>query len=233
MQDVEIKIPPEGVEKHIDVQGSAFRVVRMSFNGYEDPAGNPRIAPKSRGGSVLAVVGDPVRVGFRGLYVTGTAESAGSVMVLRVYEDAERAGEGRKRRQLTRKAPADFSSFEIAPQTLTLDENTLSDSVSLVSDAFDNLRVVGLSTRVFDDSLSKGYSEVKVGLSYEGKVVKGSTFTVNVGADFLTDDAEGLLLPVGYDLDLTVEHKGDGSGAFKVTTQGLAVYDQSAPTPPE
>lgn len=239
MRDVPVKLPAKGEKKVIDeAGGEAFRVDRMDFLGYEDQLGNPRIFDQSGRIDIQAEVGPPVQESFDRLMVESkSADQAGTVMIVRVYEEEENAVQKRNRRSLVSRAPSNLEYVDIQ-NSVTTDE-TASDYLEVMDFNYEYARyIAGLTLKITDAGLKTGFPAsvfLTVTSDNNAGVTRSKQFTVSVGIDERFTFVDGLLIPKGCSVNARVstgDPPAEGKGQWEVFLDGYAYFDKNSEVPP-
>lgn len=241
METKEVLIPAVGeTNQEPGLSGEAVQVERLNFLNSEDPFGNPRL--RSQGGKEIDVplsTRHPVKQRFNGLEIRNenNAKAAGTVALLRVYDDAENLVRGGNRRTMTARAPAKINEYPHNKiQKLGPNQSEVEDLSNL--DTF--RRILGLTYSVKDDSLSSGYrvSVVlrilkDVDVPVAAQPLRSVGGVVGVGGRIQGNLAKNLVVPDDHKLQVFFQTWGNtGDGQVEFNVSGYEVTDKDSPIPP-
>jgi hypothetical protein len=237
-----IKIPAVGESNYLeDVAGEALQVLRLDFPGSEDPLGNPKFrADAGRIDSVMSVR-NPLKQTFRGLEVVNESNSAaaGTIALVRVYEDAANFLQGRPRKQKVAQAPADYLALPLSDSAENISAGS-SESLTGISAFRDHTgRITGAFLILGDGGFNTNHSgELSSGTTIEVKIslgldFRGFTARVGVGEkEILNLVNYPVIVPSDQAFSLSVNSRG-GSGEWDAFLRGQYYYDGSNEIPPE
>jgi hypothetical protein len=260
MYDKQIQIPAAGErDVHPDVEGEAFQVIRLNFDGAQDPAGNPRLVAQGGALDVRMTEGDPVTSPFDGLEVHNEAgRAAESVAILRIYEDASRAV--RHKRKTIKQART-----YARPKVRTYQQSAIIGSGGDETFFLVELggaraeRVEGVTVEIKDNNLSSGvkgtvhailgydeeFVEIQEGFPtviQSGAYVRGGgaekaeirskDVTVGVGETLKFTLLEEQLIAPEQFIDVRFEFRGDEGEAIDAVAKAASSIDQTSQFPP-
>lgn len=264
MYDKQVLIPAADDSTVIpDVEGEAFQVIRLSFDGSQDPAGNPSIVSEAGRIDVRMTEGDPVEAPFDGLEVHNKSDrAAGSVAILRIYEDAGNVRQHGRREVRQKRA---YGQPEVKQYE---NERDISANATL-TDGGNKFQVVetggakverieGLTIQISDKSLSTGVTgRIFIELGFnpdlrefsEGEPLKTGTLirtgnevssrirardiTVGMGDDIAMTLLKNQLVAPSQFVDIAVDLDGDdASELVTVKVEALTTLDLTAQFPP-
>lgn len=243
-----VEIPQVGETRNLpSVAGEAVDVIRLDWLGAEDPLGNPRL--KADRGQIDQPLSErhPVRTDFRGLRIENrdNKAAAGTLALLRIYEDAGNLTQTPPRRQPVLQASDN-------PQHENIGANNVNDSYgydlagneTLIARPRDvayraTVAVKITTTLRYPDNattLSSGYSSIEVTLRLESSVLQTINYWITpLGVDGHVGAQLGKDVFVPREEELTVgwmANESDGTGDFELKVEGVALYDPKSQVPP-
>lgn len=232
-----VQIPQPGKRESLpSVEGEAIDVLRLDWLGAEDPLGNPRV--RADAGRIDQPLSErhPIRQNFRGLEIVNedNQKAAGTVALLRIYEDARNVLQTQPRRQPTIQG-AENLKHEPFSGEVTLEDGSQAGVIDLLGDTRDVAYRATLYVILEDDGMSGGYSNVKIQARLKSSSYSqfnGLYTSIGVGETKGAQIGKDVIVPKDEELQVSALCGGDGDGPFTVTVEGLALYDPKTQVPP-
>jgi hypothetical protein len=245
-----VEIPAVGEKKSLpSVEGQGLDVLRLDFLDSQDPLNNPRV--RSDAGRIDQPLSErhPIRQDFRGLEIHNgkNAAAAGTLALLRVYEDAANILQTAPRKQPVIPAQKDLRYEELsAGGFLGTDEGGAFNDTVIPPGRSVSWRV-RLTARLRDyvppadiDALSSGFSEVHLELRFEQSITTRVGFfytSIGLGEAKGKTLVRDLIVPPEEELTFSgiVDPKTGltGEGNFSAVAEGYAFFDPTSQIPPK
>ena len=240
MYTAKLPIPSVG-EKNTFPQhdGVGFQVFRLGFEGSEDPLGNPEIRTSDGGARTLMNVGDPIRDEFRGLEVENrdNPTAAGTVALVRIYEEGDSMLAAPPRRQMVARAPAAIESYE-RNASVGIGAGDSTKRETLVSDGRDRAwrlssLVMGIGDRGTAANVTDGWY-LRVIVKRDTDELKGVTLPIYPYVERKFTIMRGdVIVPANQKLQITLTPNGNGGdGTVSCPIRSSLYEDTNSPIPP-
>lgn len=241
-----VQIPQPGKRESLpSVEGEAIDVLRLDWLGAEDPLGNPRV--RADAGRIDQPLSErhPIRQDFRGLEIVNedNQKAAGTVALLRIYEDARNVLQTQPRRQPTIQGAQQIERKQlIEGLTSTVQGGADDPSRTVSADLLGNDRDVAYRVWVSmyikdrplypDNDLESGFRNVVFTLSVANQPLGVWSGSLGVGGNEQHTLASGAIVPKDQSLSANIAVSEDGEGSFSAGVKGLAIYDPKTEVPP-
>lgn len=240
-----IEIPQVGETRNLPtVEGEAVDVIRLDWLGAEDPLGNPRM--KADRGQIDQPLSErhPVRADFRGLRIFNrdNEAAAGTLALLRIYEDARNLTQTPPRRQPVIREQSLEQEQLIAGLGSTVEGGPGDPSRTVSAEILGNDRRVAYRVWVSmyirdrpldpDNDLTSGFRNVTFSVSVANRTLGVWSGSLGVGGNEQHTIVSGAIVPAERSLTALVDVSGDGEGRFTAGAKGLALYDPKSEIPP-